>query len=398
MPLVQLYVPPACGDGDHNAAVPAEPLPALTLCSASLAKCWPKAVVKTRPVSCQSSPASRRSAACAALSLPERPNCQLRQFKVRRDFGAFVWPPARSERDTATNPGEVVKVGGYVSSPRRPAPAPRSAPCYGFAHDGAFSTQGLLSHLAMTAERAMVPFNCGLRPWPYTWRRWPAVYTLAWELAPTPARRRTASTPARARPRKRPPRSVRPPPRPRGPPQDPSLDASPHPGRCSRQSRPIRPWPCAGAGRSGRQQRPSSACRLPRYRRGASRPGGQPGRGAEPGHVPARLGDDHLRGAPDARDRHQTATCRSNGAPSRRPAGPGQRPSRRGGRRRPGAAGASGRARRWAGRRRPLQSSVAQLLIPIGSAPLGSEVVQVPDRLEGGDVAGLLPGIGWCIN
>ena len=43
-------------------------------------------------------------------------------------------------------------------------------------------------------------------------------------------------------------------------------------------------------------------------------------------------------------------------------------------------------------------TSVTQLLIPIGAAPLGGEVIQVPQRLDGADVTGLLPGIGWCIE
>src|SRR6266704_2965335 len=37
-------------------------------------------------------------------------------------------------------------------------------------------------------------------------------------------------------------------------------------------------------------------------------------------------------------------------------------------------------------------SSIAQLLIPVGSAARGGEVV--PERLDGADVAGILPGLG----
>src|SRR6266540_3532456 len=42
------------------------------------------------------------------------------------------------------------------------------------------------------------------------------------------------------------------------------------------------------------------------------------------------------------------------------------------------------------------RSSIAQLLIPVGSAARWGEVVQVPERLDGADVAGILPGLGWC--
>ena len=44
------------------------------------------------------------------------------------------------------------------------------------------------------------------------------------------------------------------------------------------------------------------------------------------------------------------------------------------------------------------RSSVGKLLIPIGSAPFGGEIVQVPNRLDGADVAGTLSGIEWCIE
>ena len=44
------------------------------------------------------------------------------------------------------------------------------------------------------------------------------------------------------------------------------------------------------------------------------------------------------------------------------------------------------------------RSSIAQLLIPVGSAARGGEVVQVPERLDGADVAGILPGLGWRVE
>jgi hypothetical protein len=44
------------------------------------------------------------------------------------------------------------------------------------------------------------------------------------------------------------------------------------------------------------------------------------------------------------------------------------------------------------------RSSIAQLLIPVGSAARGGEVVQVPERLDGAGVAGILPGLGWCVE
>src|SRR5215472_19102990 len=49
--------------------------------------------------------------------------------------------------------------------------------------------------------------------------------------------------------------------------------------------------------------------------------------------------------------------------------------------------------------RRPvLTSSVAELLVPVGSAAFGGEVEQVPQRLDGADMAGVLPGIGGSVK
>src|SRR5215471_2739609 len=48
--------------------------------------------------------------------------------------------------------------------------------------------------------------------------------------------------------------------------------------------------------------------------------------------------------------------------------------------------------------RRPVLTSVAELLIPVGSAAFGGEVEQVPQRLDGADMAGVLPGIGGCVK
>ena len=45
-----------------------------------------------------------------------------------------------------------------------------------------------------------------------------------------------------------------------------------------------------------------------------------------------------------------------------------------------------------------LRSSVAQLLIAVSSAALGDEVEQVPQRLDGVDVAWFLPGLGGCVE
>jgi hypothetical protein len=39
---------------------------------------------------------------------------------------------------------------------------------------------------------------------------------------------------------------------------------------------------------------------------------------------------------------------------------------------------------------------VVRLLVPVGSAALWGEVVKVPDRFEGADVAGILPGVLRC--
>jgi hypothetical protein len=36
--------------------------------------------------------------------------------------------------------------------------------------------------------------------------------------------------------------------------------------------------------------------------------------------------------------------------------------------------------------------------MPVGWAALAGEVEQVPQRLDGADVAGFLPGIGGCIE
>jgi hypothetical protein len=43
-------------------------------------------------------------------------------------------------------------------------------------------------------------------------------------------------------------------------------------------------------------------------------------------------------------------------------------------------------------------SRVAPLLVPDGWAALRGEVEQVPDRLEGADVARILAGVGWCVE
>jgi hypothetical protein len=43
-------------------------------------------------------------------------------------------------------------------------------------------------------------------------------------------------------------------------------------------------------------------------------------------------------------------------------------------------------------------SGVAQLLIPVGRSSLRCEVEQVPDRLEGANVAGILSGVGRCVE
>ena len=42
--------------------------------------------------------------------------------------------------------------------------------------------------------------------------------------------------------------------------------------------------------------------------------------------------------------------------------------------------------------------SVVQLLVPVGSASLRREVVKVPDRFEGADVAGVLTGVLWGVE
>src|SRR5215467_11018698 len=42
--------------------------------------------------------------------------------------------------------------------------------------------------------------------------------------------------------------------------------------------------------------------------------------------------------------------------------------------------------------------SVAQLLVPVDAASLWGEVVKVPDRFEGADMAGVLPGIPGCVE
>ena len=42
-------------------------------------------------------------------------------------------------------------------------------------------------------------------------------------------------------------------------------------------------------------------------------------------------------------------------------------------------------------------SWVAELLIPFGRPPLRCEVEQVPDGLEGANVAGILSGVGRCV-
>jgi hypothetical protein len=42
--------------------------------------------------------------------------------------------------------------------------------------------------------------------------------------------------------------------------------------------------------------------------------------------------------------------------------------------------------------------SVAQLLIPVGSASLRGEVEQVPQRLNGADAAGALPRTEWRVE
>jgi hypothetical protein len=42
--------------------------------------------------------------------------------------------------------------------------------------------------------------------------------------------------------------------------------------------------------------------------------------------------------------------------------------------------------------------SVAQLLIPVGWASLWGEVEQVPQRLQGPDVALVLPWVFWCVK
>src|SRR5262249_30601835 len=47
---------------------------------------------------------------------------------------------------------------------------------------------------------------------------------------------------------------------------------------------------------------------------------------------------------------------------------------------------------------RMAQVSVAQLLIPAGSAALRGEIEQVPQRLEGADVAGFLPRLLWRVE
>jgi hypothetical protein len=42
--------------------------------------------------------------------------------------------------------------------------------------------------------------------------------------------------------------------------------------------------------------------------------------------------------------------------------------------------------------------SVAELLMPVGWAALAGEVEQVPQRLDGADVAGFLPVIDGCVE
>ena len=41
---------------------------------------------------------------------------------------------------------------------------------------------------------------------------------------------------------------------------------------------------------------------------------------------------------------------------------------------------------------------IAQLLVPVRGSPLRREVEQVPDRLQGAHVAGILSGIGGCVE